>query len=136
MVKLLLTGFVWLGLLACGPTPEAETESEANDSLEPTLENIQKNLFSPRCSNAACHGGDNPVRELNLSDGKAYESLVNVESTIGQTHVIPGDPENSLLYQIIQESVNYIRQMPPGYEVEEADVAMVKAWIEAGAANN
>ena len=136
MAKFLFGCILLLGLLACGPTSEAEMESEAAENLEPTLENIQKNLFSPRCSNAACHGGDNPVRELNLSEGNAYDALVNVESTTGQIHVIPGDPENSLLYQIIQESVGYVRQMPPGYDVEEADVALVKAWIEAGAANN
>ena len=134
MAKFLSAWFLLLGLLACGQAPE--TEPEATDSLEPTLENIQKNIFSPRCSNAACHGGDNPVRDLNLSEGNAFASLVNVSNAAGQTYVIPGDPENSLLYQIIQESVGDIRQMPPGFEVEDDDVALVKAWIEAGAANN
>lgn len=128
MDKILFAMALLFGLFACGQPTEEGTE--------PTLSGLQENIFSPRCSNAACHGGDNPVRELNLSDGNAFASLVDVESTTGQIYVIPSDPENSLLYQIIQESVGDIRQMPPGFTVEDDDVALVKAWIEAGAANN
>ena len=134
MAKLLFTGLLLLALLACGQA--TETENEGTENLEPTLENIQKNIFSPRCNNAACHGGDNPARELSLSEGHAHDALVNVQGTAGQIYVIPTDPENSLLYQIIQESVGDVRQMPPGFQLEDADVALVKAWIEAGAPNN
>ena len=110
---------------ACGSAPIGEPEVQ--------LAQLEADIFEPRCSNAACHGGAGPVRGLDLGVGKVYDSVVDKESTIGDILVIPGDPQGSLLYRVLRESVDDIRQMPPGFVIEEEDLAQIRSWIEAGA---
>jgi len=65
---------------------------------------MQYGIFNNAC--ISCHGGNGrSAGNLNLTNNYAYEQLVDVASTQkeGCTRVISGDPENSLLRQILHE---------------------------------
>ncbi len=108
-------------LAGCGPAP--------------TLANVQETVFTPRCANAACHGGDNPSQGLNLEAGQAYANTVDVDAAAvpGTVRVVPGDPDNSLVYLVTQQAQGAVRKMPVGFDLEPAEVDLLRAWIEDGA---
>lgn len=100
----------------------------------PTLAQLTTEIFEPRCSASGCHGMADPARDLDLQ-GDAFASLVNVASAEDPAtlRVAPGDPDQSLLYQVLRGPVGGTRQMPPGAVLPAEDVEQVRAWIEAGA---
>ena len=100
----------------------------------PTLSSLQADVFVPRCGNAACHGGANPANGLDLTQD-AHAALVGVASTADGDvlRVSAGDPDGSLLFQVLSADVGTVRQMPPGFQLADEDVAAIRAWIEDGA---
>jgi hypothetical protein len=109
-----------------GPPPE-----------EITLTSLRTDIFTPRCSLASCHGGTNPERGLDLGSDP-HGTMVNVPSQEDPNvlRVVPGDPDNSLLVQVLLAPVGSIQQMPPGAVLPQEDVDRIRAWIEAGAPND
>lgn len=120
------------GALACS---DDDAPRDAGAQAPPTLADVQARLLTPSCSFDACHGQINPKRDLNLANVDAsMASLINVPGDVpGTTRVIPGDPDNSMLLQVLERQVADVRQMPPGFPVEDATLDMVRAWIAAGA---
>lgn len=99
-----------------------DTVSFANDVLP---------IFRQRC--AECHGGENEDGEvrtevsLNLLE---YERAM-AGSEFG-TVIEAGDPANSFLLDMIMDGT-----MPEqGDPVPAEEIALIRAWIEAGAPNN
>ncbi len=121
------------GLVACiAPPPEER---------EPTLTAIRADIFDPRCSASVCHGNGG-ARGLDLQN-EPFEGLVNVASVADPdiVRVAPGDPDGSLMFQVLQGPVpdaelGELQQMPIGAEVDDADLAQLRQWIEDGAENN
>ncbi len=102
--------------------PPADTVSFADDILP---------IFRQRC--AECHGGEDENGEvrtevsLNLIE---YERVM-AGSEFG-TVIEAGDPANSFLLDMIVDQT-----MPEqGDPVPEEEIALIRAWIEAGAPNN
>lgn len=65
---------------------------------------MQYGLFNHAC--IQCHGGNGrKAGNLDLTSGNAYGELVNKASTqkAGETRVMGGNPENSLLWKILNE---------------------------------
>jgi len=82
-------------------------------------------LFSEQC--VSCHGTETQEAGLQLH---TYEAVMK-GSEYG-TVVEAGDPANSLLLEMISAG-----EMPQEADALSADeVAMIRAWIEAGAENN
>ena len=107
--------------------------------IEPTLTDIHEVIISRSCSSESCHGGSSPEADLDLSTVAAsYASMVGVESVEEPdfTRVVPGDPDNSLIYMVLLGPVGAIDQMPPGYELSADEIEAVRQWIEDGAENN
>jgi hypothetical protein len=118
-----------------GPTP----------NLNPSLSSITQNIIqssdsSGRTPCTNCHAGANPAGRLNLS-GDVYAALVNKPSSFkpGAILVIPGDPENSYLYQKLEGSAGIVGlRMPrngPPY-LTDGQIEVIERWIEQGAKNN
>ena len=131
---------------ACGSDDDdsggsAGTAGSAGSSgaREPKLSVIQAEIFNSKkyiCSSPACHGGQ---ETLSLKDGESYASLVNKPSEYvsGKTLVVPGDSENSVLHLVTEGPVGDAGQMPDnGVAMSEADIELIKAWIDAGAKND
>jgi len=119
---------------SAGPTP--------TPTLAATLDNIQASIFSPRCATAACHDATTRSGDLSLEDGASYGELVGVEPDIeiareaGLLRVDPGDPENSfLLIKLEGPPPSQGSRMPQiGPPLDDAEIDLIRAWIESGAA--
>src|SRR5262245_2129203 len=82
-------------------------------------------IFQAKCN--ACHNGDKK------KGGLALDSFTGVMQGGGSGAVVePGDPDGSRLYLLVshQEEPKMPPNSPP---IPEADLATIKAWIEAGA---
>lgn len=104
-------------------------------STEPTLANVQEEVFTLSCAFSTCHG-DAQEAELGLTDeATSAAELINVEAfeIPGEIRVIPGDSEGSLLYQVLEADVGVVRKMPVNSQVTPDQAALVAAWIDAGA---
>lgn len=107
---------------ATAPSAPQDTVSFADDVLP---------IFRQRC--AECHGGEDENGEvrtevsLNLLE---YERVM-AGSEFG-TVIEAGDPANSFLLDMIMDGT-----MPElGDPVPDEEIAIIRAWIEAGAPNN
>lgn len=89
-------------------------------------------VFVPRCT--ACHRAGGTPPDLGFEGARA---MVGASSTLypGQTLVVAGDPSASLLYRKVSgtHAATEGVRMPIGAPLSDAEVAMVEAWIAAGA---
>ena len=127
-----------MGAGACSDKPSTPTSP---GSTAPTLTMIQTQIFDPGCVSCHTDVGRTPAGGSNLRAGSSFAGLVNVASTglAGATRVIPGNPNGSYLVQKLEGAagiagVRMPRNGPPF--LTEAQVAMIRAWITAGALNN
>lgn len=121
--------FALLMLLVGCPTEPPEPD------YEPTLTNLQTELFSESCAFSSCHGGNDPEVGLDLSSaGLSWQTSVNVDGEeASMVRVVPGNANDSLMYQALLDDVEGVRQMPIGEEIAPEDIEAVRLWIEAGA---
>jgi cytochrome b subunit of formate dehydrogenase/mono/diheme cytochrome c family protein len=99
------------------PTPEGTTESATGSSTSPTWMEVGP-IFAARC--LACHG-QVATAGLNLS---TYEDAL--KGGKDGAVIVPNDAANSKLF-IIQSAGGHMGQL------SAEELAIVKAWIEAGA---
>ncbi len=138
--------FAGLSLLcltvACGGAEEED----------PTFSEIYDEIFVASGCTAAplCHGNDQGKLTMRDRDG-AYAALVNVKAMgmnipdngtahcadTGLTRVVPGDPDNSLLVQKIEQVTPACgSRMPIGTPLIDDQMEKVRNWIAAGAKND
>lgn len=101
----------------------------------PTFVEVQEDVFTLSCAFSTCHGAGQEA-DLGLMDAAtSWAELVDVESfeLPGETRVIPGDSESSLLLKVLDADVGAVRQMPVNSSVTPKQRAMVRAWIDGGA---
>jgi len=104
---------------------------------EVTLTSLKRDVFEPRCSFSACHGGVNPARGLDLvTDTHGATVGVASQEDEGVLIVEAGNAAGSLLFQVMEADVGAVRQMPPGASVGDDILARVEAWIDGGAPND
>ena len=117
-------------------------------NLTPTFTSIQRDIFNapdsagrPACTQCHSPGGLAAGTGLILIEGAAYGNLVNRPSRLrpGETLVIPGDPSTSYLVRKLEggPNINGVR-MPfaGGPYLTGGQIAVIRRWIELGAANN
>jgi hypothetical protein len=120
-----------------GPTP----------NLEPTFSSIQRDILNaadsagrPACT--SCHNAQlfRLNGNLNLAGATAYAALVNVASSgkPGAVRVVPGDPDASYLIQKIEGAPGILGDRMPqmGPFLTSGQIAIIRHWIQLGAANN
>lgn len=100
-----------------GPTSTMGVTSFANDILP---------IFQAKCT--MCHG------TMGGWNATTYDSVIN--SGDHGPSVIAGDAQNSLLAQKILGTHTFGTIMPPGGRLSDAEIALILAWINAGAPNN
>lgn len=139
MIRLLKTpapGFLFVAfclLLVAGCDDDNPVESE-----DVRLAEVQSDVFNPSCAVSGCHAGDNSPADLDLSEGVAYDNIVNVASTEVPSLMLvePGNAEDSYLFIKITGDDRIALgtfQMPIGGELTEEQIDLVEEWIEAGA---
>lgn len=80
---------------------------------------IRERVLQPKC--IRCHKDGNALSEVRVD---TYETVM--------TLVVPRNPEASLLYDTIVQG----RMPKGGADVTDEELALIRAWIEAGAPNN
>ncbi|MDC0722163.1 Ig-like domain-containing protein [Nannocystis bainbridge] len=125
-----------------GPDPSAGPSSDPTVSSDPTTEDpppadcdfptsIQP-IFSASCG---CHLSGMPPKGLVLSEGSAFAALVGVDSMgqPGTPHVDPGNSAGSWLITKLNPAPPVGLQMPEGGMLSADQIALIAAWIDAGA---
>ncbi len=106
----------------------------------PTFTEIHERVLQASCVFATCHkGGPSPAGDLSLERDEAYASLVDVPSSAaaGRVRVVPGDPDASYVLEKITASAPAAGEpMPPDAPLEADRIELLRAWIEAGAADD
>lgn len=90
-------------------------------------------IFLTQCNLPGCHAAPNTSAFVIDGDDAAAvrAALEDVPSSAGNQLITPNDPTASETY--IRVAGLARTQMPLGGQLEEADVALIEAWIEAGA---
>jgi hypothetical protein len=114
----------------CADAPKNQPEEPGP---EVNFSYLQANLFNSTCALGGCHAGARPAANLNLTSGKSYASLVNVNSSTQPDKVLvrPGDKVNSVLFQMLNDGM-----MPPSGKLSQSIIDPVGIWIDSGALNN
>lgn len=101
---------------------------------------VQK-IFDRNCALAFCHTA--PLGfPMDLSQGNAYASIHNVPSLElpAMDRVEPGTPDLSYLVHKIQGTQAQVmgsgQQMPIGGQLPQAEIDVIRSWIEQGALDN
>ncbi len=109
--------------------------------LQPSLDSIQANIFSPTCAVAGCHTGPTGPSlpsGMDLSSANAsFASLVNVASVESPTilRVAAGDANNSYLIHKLEGSAAVGARMPFGGPfLDQSTIDVIRLWIDSGAA--
>ena len=131
---------VLVAAFGCGSSssPAAPSTPTATVSF---AQQIQAQILDPACTSCHTDVGRNPSGGLNLKAGTALAQLVGVASTgkPGATRVIAGNPSGSYLVQKLEGASDIVGvRMPrngPPY-LTDAQVALIRLWIQNGALNN
>ncbi len=86
-------------------------------------------LLEAKC--LKCHGGEKTYGDFDVRD---YRSLMY--SGRHQPVIIPGQPEQSLLYLTLIDAAEDVDRMPMSGLLAKEQIWMVRTWIEQGAAPN
>lgn len=101
---------------------------------------IQSEILTPSCAFSGCHDMASQSAGLDLSEGQAYASLVDVPSSqvFLRLRVEPGKPDDSYLVQKIRGASTIMGgRMPLGAPPLSADeIAGIVEWVENGARQN
>jgi hypothetical protein len=119
-------------------TADGRSVGEASsDADTPTLSGVVQPVFDARCASQSCHGVEKA--DLHLATGVSHGELVSVYSVQVPSwmRVLPGRPDSSYLVVKLADDPPGGNRMPIGQPPLPADeIAAIRDWIEAGAADN
>ena len=142
---MLALGLAWGGCSGNGSTlgPDglpavdlAPPDTAIDTSSPPTLAQLSREIFTPKCALSGCHSGAAPSAGMSLAAGRIAGQIVDVVSpTSGMKRIDPGNPEGSYLLKKLQgDSDINGDQMPLGdAPLSAAQLDRIRAWIAAGA---
>lgn len=119
--------------LACAAGGDAGQNGASSPSYAADIEP----LFQKRCGN--CHSVEEAKAHLVLAPGKGYGELVGKAAFQAPDlkRVQPGDAGASYLWQKLEHTAREGKGMPRtlfgSKKLPEKELALIKAWIEAGA---
>jgi hypothetical protein len=128
------------------PLPECKDRPGTAEPLrDPTLTNLETDLFEVGCAFSSCHDAENPAAGLDLTADDLHAELMNHEliTPTDDPLVDPGNPEGSWLYrvtancepQIESGDVSHMPRNSPTLMDPEM-LAMIREWIAQGAKDN
>lgn len=122
-------------------SPSTTTPTTTTTSGPTFSQQIQAQILTPACVSCHTDEGRTPSGGLNLKAGAAYANLVGVASTgkAGAIRVIAGNPGGSYLVQKLEGAADIVglrmpRNGPPF--LTDAQIALIRQWIQSGAPNN
>jgi hypothetical protein len=130
--------FSFAFLMSCSSPSSPETPVEQPVANPSFGQDIQTAIFNESCALGGCHDAT-ASSNLNLSQGNAYNQIVNVTSfqDASKTLVIPSDATNSYLVIKIEGRQSIGSRMPLNRSpLSNARIQTIKNWINNGAGNN
>jgi Protein of unknown function (DUF1592)/Protein of unknown function (DUF1588)/Protein of unknown function (DUF1595)/Protein of unknown function (DUF1585)/Protein of unknown function (DUF1587) len=127
------------------PNATPSTSPPPNPTVTPvgvTFQQLQDEIFSPRCATQYCHSATAKSGNLVLESGQAHDNLVGIQPNLaaarnaGFLRVDPTSPDNSfLIFKLTQPtSAMFGSRMPlVGSPLSEAEIDAIREWILAGA---
>lgn len=104
--------------------------------MEPTLESIQANLFTPGCALSFCHGAAMSAT-LDLRADSSFASLVDVPAAQFPTwdRIEPFEPDISFLICKLDSCPSIVGQRMPliGGPLDESVIEVIREWVRRGA---
>lgn len=128
------TATICLGLVlsAC---PGTKADDEGPATCEASLDEIREDILVPNCTGDICHDADNPAAGLNftLSSDAIETQLVGIPSAVcaDWTRVVPGDPEQSILFAKLHDPPPCGERMPIDGELSDMELACIGSWISS-----
>lgn len=110
--------------------------------IEPTLSDIQTNIFNLSCAVSGCHVGGSPNLPgvMDLRAGQARANTVGVPSieNANLLRIDPGNPDDSYLVWKIEGRPEIAgAQMPRGRPpLAQEQITAIREWIADGAPDN
>jgi hypothetical protein len=121
--------------LACASGSDS---SDTAGEFAPTLVNVQAEVFDKSCAFSTCHGDGGGSGNLSLTPGNSRANLVGVPADGDplQTRVVPADPDGSYIVMKLEAATGIVGDPMPDVALDDERVALVRAWIAAGAEDN
>ena len=95
----------------------------AGGSAAPTFTQVYTTVLVTYCSGSSCHNPGSQKGVSFASQSTAYSAV--------KSRVTAGNGAGSSFYMTVNSG-----SMPPGQKLSAANLALIKAWIDAGALNN
>jgi len=145
---MILAGVSGAILGACGGGGSANESICITQQCDPFLSVIQVEILTPSCTFSSCHDSRAPSGDMDLTDGTTYTSLcggttpcgavASEELGAGETRVIAGDAQNSLIIKALEDRAGVgIDRMPDSAPaLDPALITLIRTWIDNGALNN
>jgi hypothetical protein len=113
-------------------TQPGDGDGDSAQACTPELESLRTELFAPSCALAACHTTADAAGGLDLELADLETELVGAPSGTcdGWIRVIPGAPDESLLYTKLAGPAGCGEVMPPAAPLPVEQIACVRTWIE------
>lgn len=104
----------------------------SEDPCPTTMEEVATQVFQSSCIGGGCHSSVDRAGGLDLESNALELELIGVEAALcgGETRVIPGDGEGSLLVAKLRGTANCGAKMPIGGEIATATIDCMAAWID------
>lgn len=103
-----------LGLAACGTTP---------DERPATVEVVALSILAPNCGQVQCHSTTTRL------EGYAFDTLAAAKESLRD--LVGSTVNNSELVEVLHADGE--ERMPPDSPLADEDIALIEAWIAAGA---
>lgn len=97
------------------------TNEGATASTQAVAQAKSVELLQQKCS--SCHSGTNAYANA-VPGNDAITDITNVDYLLSTRLIIPGEPDISPLFQMIQSA-----DMPPGQPLSVSEVTLIKEWI-------
>ncbi len=114
-------------LVAAGLASGLGVAADAQDAPRTTFDDNVKTVLRQHCS--ACHGPDKKNGSLDVT---SFTTLMMGGSS--GTVIEPGDADGSYLYSLVTHEDEPV--MPPEGKLSDAELAIIKKWIDDGAPEN
>jgi hypothetical protein len=121
--------------------PNTDTSTDAGETGgggEPTFGEVAEIMRGSCASTPTCHGGSGFTNfsieaGAMATDAEVRTSLEGVAALSGTELIVPGDAESSAIYSRLRATG--VQMMPPAGQPEliEAEIELVRAWIDQGA---
>ena len=134
LCMLLVAALSWAGCAGDDSTLGPDESDGAGARTEATRAQVGE-VFAVGCAISGCHRGGQPAADLSLAGDFAARIVGVASNQWPDLYLVdPGNPDDSyLLLKMRGDDEIVLQQMPPGGALPAEQVAIIRAWIAAGA---